>query len=60
MNPYKDMYYKLFDATMQAIELLQEAHRDTEKMLMLSAEQEEGQLRSFPEKKREQQPDSSD
>lgn len=49
MDIYKEMYYALFDATMRAMEVLQEAHRRTEAMLMLhgpegsdAAAQEEG------------------
>ncbi len=32
MKPYKEMYYRLFNATTKAIEVLQEAQQETEEM----------------------------
>lgn len=40
MEDYKAMYFKLFNETQKAIELLQKAHQDCEE-LFLSAESEE-------------------
>ena len=34
MEPYKELYFKLFDSTTKAIEILQQAQRETEELFM--------------------------
>ncbi len=40
MEPYKEMYLRLFNETQKAIELLQKAHQDCEELFLAYEEEE--------------------